>query len=121
MAAQEVDLIVCDAVDVLGPEALEVVDQIRRSSLRRGCRCLLDRWQRCHPVALPELEKHRRRDPGSPAYGAVARRSEQSRGITSLRQSLSAARRVKPGSASVASRTANERGGPGPAPSRLAV
>jgi hypothetical protein len=26
VAAQEVDLIVCDAVDVLGPEALEVVE-----------------------------------------------------------------------------------------------
>src|SRR5438552_14415496 len=68
---EEVELIVCDAVDVLGPEATEVVHRVAHElGFRRTGAELFDRWERHHPVSFADLDEQWRLDSSCLPNGA---------------------------------------------------
>ncbi|HZE04919.1 MAG TPA: hypothetical protein VE127_06835, partial [Solirubrobacteraceae bacterium] len=69
MTTQERNLVVEDAVELLGPEAREVINWVTCKFGTLSARCdLLDRSERDHPVSLGEPYEHRSSDPTGSTY-----------------------------------------------------
>ncbi len=85
MTTQERELVVEDAVELLGPEAPEVINWVAHKFGTVSLRCdLLDRRERDHPVPLRELHEHRSSDSTGSPDGTKPRAGDQQSGDVNL-------------------------------------